>query len=61
MNDFVQTGFMNRNLATLQASDLCAVVVDAGDGHTKIGETRARHKPDVPGSNDRYSHYPMSF
>src|SRR5215472_12249185 len=56
MNYFFQTGFVDRNFATLQYFDLLHVVIDANHVVSHIGETCAGHKTDVSRTDNRKIH-----
>jgi len=52
----VKAGFENRDLAAAQCSDLVAVLVDAGDLVTEIGEAGAGHQPHIARANHGNPH-----
>ena len=56
-HQFVKAGLENRDFAALQGRDLGGILVDAGNMVAEIRKTRAGDKPNVSGSDDRYSHH----
>src|SRR6202011_2327038 len=56
VNDLLEAGLVNGNIAALKAFDLSLVVIDADDIMADIRETSARNKTDISGANDRNIH-----
>ena len=52
LNDFLQPGFENRNLAAQQQIDLALVKINAQHVITHFGKTCASDEPDVSGSHN---------
>jgi hypothetical protein len=47
VNDFLQTGFVNRNSSALKRCDFPLIVIDADDLVAHLREARAGHQPDI--------------
>lgn len=56
MDYFFESGFVNRNLTSLQCLNLARVVIDTDDMMTDVGKTRAGDKANVSGTNYREIH-----
>ena len=52
----VEPGLEDRHLVALQPGDLGCILVDAGDGHPKLGKAGPGDQADIPRSDHRYAH-----
>src|SRR5205085_11429954 len=52
MHDFLETGFVDRDLAGLERLHFARIVVDANDVVADIGKTSARDKANVTGTDN---------
>ncbi len=53
-----EAGFVNRNIAALQSSDLFSIHVDAGDVVAEVGEADSCDRADVSSADYGDAHYP---
>ena len=53
-----QTRLEDRQLSLLQLADLTWILVDARHDVPEVRKACARHQPDIPGTDHRYSHEP---
>src|SRR5512146_3020011 len=56
MNDFFKPRFVNRYLTSFQLFDFFGVVIDTDNVVPHVGETSARHQPNVSGADNRDIH-----
>ena len=52
MNDFLEAGFVDGNLARLERLDFSRIVIDADDVVADVGKTGAGDETDITGADD---------